>query len=202
MKKDGGISIPVSYTSFLSPVNCYKAYTAISARSGNQNPSPQTGYDMAYIIKLFEACRMSDIRKVFTFSHPNPSNFAEKTAECENVIEVLNENDNSRFESLEFKIGQDCEIHGFIGYFDCVLYKNVRMSINPETMSKGLFSWYPIFFPISEAVLLHNGDKLVLDFWRMQTNTKVWYEVHQPIFFLLSCFFFQNIYFFCIVIVK
>ena len=31
----------------------------------------------------------------------------------------------------------DAELHGFGGYFECVLYKDVNLSINPATHSKG-----------------------------------------------------------------
>lgn len=43
---------------------------------------------------------------------------------------------------------QNCVLHGFSGYFDAVLYKNVTLSIEPSTHSAGMFSWFPIFFPI------------------------------------------------------
>lgn len=36
--------------------------------------------------------------------------------------------DNGRFKSLEFSIAEDCAIHGFAGYFDTVLYKDVMLS--------------------------------------------------------------------------
>jgi len=49
---------------------------------------------------------------------------------------------------LSFKISQNCVLHGFSGYFDTVLYKNIILSIVPETHSRGMFSWFPIFFPI------------------------------------------------------
>lgn len=38
-------------------------------------------------------------------------------------------------------------MHGFSGFFDTVLYKDVKLSIVPETFSVGMFSWFPIFFP-------------------------------------------------------
>jgi protein arginine N-methyltransferase 5 len=39
-------------------------------------------------------------------------------------------------------------LHGIAGYFDCHLYKDILLSIVPETHSKGLFSWFPMFFPL------------------------------------------------------
>lgn len=56
--------------------------------------------------------------------------------------------DTNRFTSESFLAKQDCTLHGIAGYFDCNLYKDVVLSIVPETHSEGLFSWFPMFFPI------------------------------------------------------
>lgn len=56
--------------------------------------------------------------------------------------------DNKRFKTFKFKVEQDSVLHGFSGYFDTVLYKDVKLSIVPESHSKGMFSWFPIYFPI------------------------------------------------------
>lgn len=61
--------------------------------------------------------------------------------------------DNSRFKQLQFKIRQNGVLHGFAGYFETVLYKDVMLSINPATHSPGMFSWFPIFFPIRVSIL-------------------------------------------------
>jgi len=62
--------------------------------------------------------------------------------------------DNTRYKCLSFSISQNCVLHGFSGYFDTVLYKNIVLSIVPETHSRGMFSWFPIFFPIRVSTLL------------------------------------------------
>ena len=36
---------------------------------------------------------------------------------------------NNRFQVLSWTLTQECIIHGFAGYFDCVLYGDVIMSI-------------------------------------------------------------------------
>ena len=43
----------------------------------------------------------------------------------------------SRFGKLSFNVDMDSELHGFGGYFECVLFKDVVISINPATHSKG-----------------------------------------------------------------
>jgi hypothetical protein len=62
--------------------------------------------------------------------------------------------DNTRYKCLSFSISQNCVLHGFSGYFDTVLYKSIVLSIVPETHSRGMFSWFPIFFPFCVCTLL------------------------------------------------
>ena len=65
---------------------------------------------------------------------------------------VENPVDNSRHGTLRFPIECDAVVHGFAGYFETVLYKDVMLSINPATHSPGMFSWFPILFPLITPV--------------------------------------------------
>ena len=93
---------------------------------------------------------------MFEFNHPNRS------------VPI----DNNRYAEVEFKAKYDATIHGIGGYFDSHLYKNIDISnysmrinfefetlkklnafnyhkgITPKTHSAGLFSWFPMFFPL------------------------------------------------------
>ena len=60
--------------------------------------------------------------------------------------------DNSRYGKNIFKVKQDCILHGFSGYFNAVLYKNTKISIEPKTHSPKMFSWFPIFFPLKVSI--------------------------------------------------
>ena len=48
----------------------------------------------------------------------------------------------SRYKVKTFEIEMDSELHGFGGYFECTLYKDIMISINPTTHSPGLFTFY------------------------------------------------------------
>ena len=39
----------------------------------------------------------------------------------------------------------------------------------------GMFSWFPIFFPLKAPMKLKEGDKLELHFWRLNNSKEVWY---------------------------
>ena len=49
--------------------------------------------------------------------------------------------------------------HGLAGYFESVLYPGIELSTNPNTMdakSKGMISWFPIFFPLKVGLVFAN----------------------------------------------
>ena len=48
----------------------------------------------------------------------------------------------------------------------------------------GMFSWFPIFFPLKAPMKLKEGDKLELHFWRLNNSKEVWYVY---IIFQLFC---------------
>ena len=43
-------------------------------------------------------------------------------------------------------------------------------------MFLGMFSWFPIFFPLKTPVKLRPGDDVELHFWRVNNGKNVWYE--------------------------
>jgi protein arginine N-methyltransferase 5 len=67
-------------------------------------------------------------------------------------------------------------IHGFAGYFDCCLYKDVHVSILPRNHTPEMSSWFPIYFPIRDPYYWKAGTTLKATFWRHATKQKVWYE--------------------------
>jgi protein arginine N-methyltransferase 5 len=82
---------------------------------------------------------------------------------------------------------QSVTIHGFLGTFDSILYKSkhvtsgqtateARISIVPSTFSTGMFSWFPLYFPLKEPMVIPSGATLEASMWRRMEGTKVWYE--------------------------
>jgi type II protein arginine methyltransferase len=52
----------------------------------------------------------------------------------------------------------------------------IQISTAPQTFSVGMFSWFPLYFPLSQPVLVPAGATVVVDLWRKCNETKVWYE--------------------------
>jgi protein arginine N-methyltransferase 5 len=103
---------------------------------------------------------MGEPQALFKFVHPND----------EDPI------DNRRQGTCRWTVTEAGMLHGFGGYFDSKLYKDVHISINPPTFSTGMFSWFNCFFPIRNPVYLNKGDVVEVVFWRCVNSKKVWYE--------------------------
>ncbi|XP_042904254.1 protein arginine N-methyltransferase 5 isoform X2 [Parasteatoda tepidariorum] len=136
--KDDGISIPCSYTNYVTPVSAPKLYSEI-AQMREKDKGPLAFFEMPYVVHLHNHTALSVPQSLFSFSHPNN-------------VEVP---DNARYGKLTFDVPYNSTIHGFAGYFDTVLYKDITLSILPNSHSTGLFSWFPIFFPLKVSFLLY-----------------------------------------------
>ncbi|KAI5403560.1 Protein arginine N-methyltransferase 1.5, variant 2 [Lathyrus oleraceus] len=156
--KPGGISIPSSYTSFIQPVTASKLYNDVKAHKDISH------FETAYVVKIHNAARLAPCQSVFTFTHPKPADDRES---------------NERYKKLHFTLPNDtgsAMVHGFAGYFDATLYKDVHLGIEPLTATPNMFSWFSIFFPLRTPICVKPGSKLEVDFWRCCGPKKVWYE--------------------------
>lgn len=114
----------------------------------------------SYVAYLKNVYHIDAPQPLFEFVHPNPAPII----------------DNSRSACLTFKASLDCVMHGFTGYFDAVLYKDITISIHPYSHTRGLGSWFSMFFPMTEPVQIRRGDEIRVNFWRCVASHKVWYE--------------------------
>lgn len=156
--KQDGVSIPRSYTSFLAPISTTKLHHSIRAYKDREH------FETPYVVKAHKFHALAPNQPVFTFTHPKPSSV-----------------DNSRYQALTFLPEEDAPagfLHGFIGYFECVLYGPVHLNTRPETHTPNMFSWFPIFFPLQHPVTVPAGraGSIELQMWRKATPAKVWYE--------------------------
>ncbi|XVF48118.1 hypothetical protein PTKIN_Ptkin03bG0165400 [Pterospermum kingtungense] len=155
--KDDGISIPSLYTSFIQPITASKLYNDVKSHKDLVH------FETAYVVKLHSVAKLAPSQPVFTFNHPDYST----------------KKSNQRYKKLQFVIPQDtgsAMVHGFAGYFDATLYKDVHLGIEPSTATPNMFSWFAIFFPLRQPICVKPGSPLEVHFWRCCGSTKVWYE--------------------------
>ncbi|XP_062454791.1 protein arginine N-methyltransferase 5 [Rhea pennata] len=157
--KAGGVSIPCAYTSFLAPISSSKLYNEVrGCRERDRHPEAQ--FETPYVVRLHNFHQLAPPQPCFAFRHPNPDPGR----------------DNSRYRRLSFRVGVNTVLHGFAGYFETTLYGDITLSIRPETHSPGMFSWFPIFFPIKQPLTVRAGEEVAVAFWRCASPKKVWYE--------------------------
>eukprot|EP01121_Diplochlamys_sp_Union-15-3_P004431 TRINITY_DN1457_c0_g1_i1.p1 TRINITY_DN1457_c0_g1~~TRINITY_DN1457_c0_g1_i1.p1 ORF type:complete len:617 (+),score=84.84 TRINITY_DN1457_c0_g1_i1:91-1941(+) len=151
--KENGISIPSAYTSYLAPLSSHKLYNEVKTFKDAAH------FETAYVVQFHNARILDDPKPCFSFIHPDPDS-----------------GDLTRFTTLKFKIKHNSLMHGFAGYFDATLYEDVHISIYPPTFTQGMFSWFPIYFPIQVPIYLPAGCEVEVNFWRLESSKKVWYE--------------------------
>jgi protein arginine N-methyltransferase 5 len=156
---EDGISIPCSYTSYVAPISSSKVWNEVKLHDTLKS------FETPYVVRLHNFFSIAESQPCFRFDHPkfHPSQHEEKKK-------------NRRYTKLSFVAKETSIIHGFGGYFDTVLFGDVMLSINPATHSEGMFSWFPIFFPLRQPTRIQRGQKLDVFFWRMVNEQKVWYE--------------------------
>lgn len=163
--KDDGISIPCEYSSYLRPLMSHNLFSQTIANDlideSCISDLNDAKFEQLYVVLQPKSYKPTKTKKLFTFYHPKK------------ILES-----NSRYKCLNFEITSNMQLHGFSGYFDAVLYKNITISIEPSTQSVGMFSWYPAYFPIKDTMLVKSGSTISIHFWRCCDEYKVWYEWH------------------------
>ena len=103
-------------------------------------------------------------------------------------------------DSMDVKVGLDgttnVTIHGFLGSFHSVLYESPSdkskagemkrkssdgerfsvISIAPKSFSVGMFSWFPLYFPLKQPLCAPEGSTVNCSVWRRSDDARVWYE--------------------------
>lgn len=100
-------------------------------------------------------------------------------------------------EGISTKNDTTVTIHGFMGSFHSELYeapaaksrkaesmrtseesgeRSSVISIAPHSFSVGMFSWFPLYFPLREPLRVPPGATVNCSIWRRSDEGRVWYE--------------------------
>jgi len=151
-----GISIPRSYTAYLTPIAAPKLHADIASRAQNDSTAPDT----PYVVMLHAIDYLSTTSRPSTTSSsdcvPTPvPNILQAWSFSHGPMEPLpaasTNKHNERHARLCFNLRDRAVCHGLAGYFEAVLYPGAELSTNPLTMdgkSPGMMSWFPIYFPL------------------------------------------------------
>ena len=184
LKPDTGISIPQNYTAWLCPTSSQKLFNELR-NNGNRKMTTDAQYETSYVVHMKNFTSVAPAKLVWEFVHPNPQVYKDAVEVYDKQGKLVDitlpwKNRNQKFSTLKFKsIHDNISIHGFNGYFESVLYKNILMSTNPRTHTVGMFSWFPIYFPLRPEHIMTDvkkGDDIEIAMWRRANKTSVWYE--------------------------
>ncbi len=138
----------------MAPITCARLWSLLKAAP------EKVAHESTFVVRMSSAMVLDTPQPCFSFVHPAPPGRP----------------DNSRFCSLAFEAQCDAMVHGFAGYFEAVLAEGVLMSTNPATASRGMFSWFPLYIPLTCPVRVRRGDAVEAHFWRCVSPSKVWYQ--------------------------
>ena len=159
-----GISIPESYTAFLTPISAPNLHADILART----PTDKEAANTPYVVMLHAIDYLSTTNPpTTTAATPPPTSSSTATVTATSPSYILpawsfhhrrnpsnfpqDNSHNTRKARLDFPLKDRAVCHGLAGYFESVLYPGVELSTHPHTMeakSPGMMSWFPIFFPL------------------------------------------------------
>jgi len=185
--RPGGVMIPQSYCSYAAPVSCNRLW--MQARDMQLNPqgphhevyamdgAHRTGLDTPYVVNMHHYYLLAEAKPLFTFDHPASPSSNSSGSDGEEDTTLMG-GKYSRYALSEFTMQSDDAVvlHGFAGYFTCILYKDITLSTVPSSHSPGMFSWFPMYLPITTPILVKRGESITLLLWRISTPTRVWYE--------------------------
>ncbi|KAI4200512.1 MAG: hypothetical protein LQ350_003882 [Teloschistes chrysophthalmus] len=195
-----GISIPCSYTSYLTPIAAPKLHADIARRSeGGERGVADTPW--VVMLSAFDYLSTTTsipntntnttannvepiIQAAWSFTHsppsPSPSSPPSPSSSPFPPSSNKDNNHNTRQTRLTFPIPHRAACHGLAGYFEALLYDNIHLSTNPLTAEKygcgTMGSWFPIFFPLKTPLYTPDASSLAVTIRRVTDARKVWYE--------------------------
>jgi protein arginine N-methyltransferase 5 len=194
------ISIPVRYTSHIAPVASAKLYC--QARQHGLFPSETLGTDTVtglqqametpYVVRSHAASQMHPEQDCWDFVHPPVHADKNRSARLDfapdphcgvaygngygAVDHTLVNVDSQHTEPVAWKLT------GFLGTFTADLYYRQgsddmrRYSTAPSHFSEGMFSWFPLYFPLHQPITVPANASVKVNVWRRVDETRVWYE--------------------------
>ncbi|EPX74383.1 type II protein arginine N-methyltransferase Skb1 [Schizosaccharomyces octosporus yFS286] len=162
-----GISIPSSYTSYITPIMSPKLWSEVR----NMNDASAFARQYVVLMNSVDFLAPNDefrFQPLWSFHHPN------------NETKLFTKNQhNRRSAAASFQATNPGILHGFAGYFEAILYKNISLSTLPTTMeekSPDMFSWFPMYIPIEKPMYIPENSQLQVHLWRMTDGVRVWFE--------------------------
>lgn len=153
------INIPQQYTSYIGPICNYRLHQKLH----QLDKFKYDVFDRIYLSRFANCYNIAAPVPLFSFNHDDVSKNPEDRS-------------NERYAKLVFYSKTNTVCHGFAGYFTAKLFGSVKLSTLYTDKTPEMESWFPVFIPLDQPVLLKKGSKIELHFWRKESPSSVWYE--------------------------
>jgi len=200
------LSIPMNYTALLAPVSSAELHSQAKTRAlyPNEDDSGVIGMQQAletpYVVRTHAASQTHEEAQCWNFCHPATNDGG---LERETILDFQPHptggvgyssgyGAHSATNETVAESGPDglkanaFVLNGLLGTFTADLYRCSRngseyrcqLSTAPRNFSVGMFSWFPLFFPLREALSVPMGASIRVYLWRRvgDSSEKVWYE--------------------------
>ena len=154
-----------------------------------------------YVVRTHSASQTHTEKEVFKFQHvefggKSPNKKEEYTQFNKKIIVAFGPQDahcnyengsgygkRSNENPIDFRTetapsSSGLTIHGLLGTFDAQLFGNIHISIAPNSFSEGMFSWFPLYFPLRDPLFVPSDSTVIASVWRRfdLESSRVWYE--------------------------
>ncbi len=196
--KSTTISIPMEYTAYLAPVSSYRLHSDAAQQAqvphdGAQPLGIQRAMETSYVVRPHSASQTHQEQSCWKFHHPSSTPDKERTATLEfapdPTFAAASGCGYGQVDPIiasivaQSQLGStsgDMTIHGLLGTFSAVLFaegdSHCEISIAPHRFSKGMFSWFPLYFPFRNPLRVPYGSNITVKMWRKTSQGRVWYE--------------------------
>mmetsp|Transcript_8642 Transcript_8642/g.15621 ORF Transcript_8642/g.15621 Transcript_8642/m.15621 type:complete len:680 (-) Transcript_8642:2030-4069(-) len=173
--RSDGVSIPCAYTSYLAPLSSSTLHASIKSYGDTV-----AAYETPYVVCIHRGCLISSAEPCFSWTHSADDDYPDPNSSPDVLAALSIRYASMKFASPDFSNtgseGVAHMLHGFAGYFEATLYKDVMLSIHPETHTLDMFSWFPMYFPLRVPIRVPIGAELRVEMWRQSDGHRVWYE--------------------------
>jgi len=173
--KDDVVCIPSKFESFLAPLSSDALHTSLRDASFCARSTSDHPFDSPYIVCINRGSHVAPAQQCFSFSLPASSSSLSSSSSSSSAEKPS----YSQQRSLTFNVSESRVLHGFAGYFEAVLYKDLTFSTRPEatqTAGAGGPSQFALYFPLRAPVYLVHDTECTFELWRRSESARVWYE--------------------------
>ncbi|GAX26300.1 type II protein arginine methyltransferase [Fistulifera solaris] len=183
------VSVPTRYTSFLAPVSSLKLHQEVMAQSFYPDNNArvvgqQIAVETPYVVRTHAASQMFPEQTCWTFEHPTIVDDTSRKAKLvfrDNRGAIACGPGYGAVDEMVASSEVDTEpwiVTGLLGTFSADLSPDGvhKISIAPHSFSVGMFSWFPLYFPLQHPVHIPPQGIIDTSIWRKIDEKRVWYE--------------------------